>query len=924
MKNKIGIAAVIVVVAMFCCLVSRGETFTWTNALGDGDWTKPGNFVVGSDATGEVATAAPGASDDVYIPIGTTVTLEYDVADADRKASCEAFAAVSRVFPYAGDVIDITVPDGETLPLACAVSCGTSESDANAGRIVKRGSGELDLNSVGKVTSGGEYYDYNCSITVDEGVLRLPQIGVDGHFHVGTTDVGKNGVLFTAATSSSTSTKFYSLNGSGLVTNDHGISRLQIATRSVFYGRLGGSILYYSSGWLTLGGSESTASAPSLEFSVYQNFGRGVASDAYGCVEVATFGRKAVDGVSTPSSIGYSETIQTRDNGGAFRYIGTGETTDKDLRIWPQTTDYPTYLDGGPHGGLVWTGLWGQRDNYYSTFQPMMIRLVLQGSNTAECVMSGKIECRSKGGTNYTFCITKQGTGTWRMAHNDDSDMRGAWRIVDGTLRYDTIAEVGVNSALGKSSVLYANKGAYALDENKVDYAFWLGGGSGGNRANLEYVGTTNCISSTRRFAVTGTGGVLNNGEGGFLRLSDFVATNTPSTLVLGGSNSLDNAADCIADGGNAQMSVVKEGSGTWRLGTNCTFTGSLDVKEGTLIVGNPLWGYYRWVIKATYNTTSTSGKERYVGLKSFGLFDADGNDRIFCLSHDGDWYANSSGQYCSNPYSYSKTVFGSDSQSLAIDEGHFRITYHDGKSKSFTTGGNADVSNLFAHVDYNPTFYSRTPQSPPLYESTNHWIVFTMRPKTGAPIASWDYVNAYYNATYQMISNCVLEASVDGASWTKIDEVTNDTEPTRNTWQSDNSTSYVVGYATHATGMKIPSGPTNVVVFAPSSVSVANGAVLKSQSLPERPVIRELAVDASTGGGTIDGFELASDLTLKITNMPSGGATIPVTFKNVTGLDDISGWTLNVDGRAKSVNRLSASAAGFTVTSPGTVLIVF
>ena len=198
------------------------------------------------------------------------------------------------------------------------------------------------------------------------------------------------------------------------------------------------------------------------------------------------------------------------------------------------------------------------------------------------------------------------------------------------------------------------------------------------------------------------------------------------------------------------------------------------------------------------------------------------------------------------------------------------------------------------------------------------------MRPKTGAPIASWDYVNAYYNATYQMISNCVLEASVDGASWTKIDEVTNDTEPTRNTWQSDNSTSYVVGYATHATGMKIPSGPTNVVVFAPSSVSVANGAVLKSQSLPERPVIRELAVDASTGGGTIDGFELASDLTLKITNMPSGGATIPVTFKNVTGLDDISGWTLNVDGRAKSVNRLSASAAGFTVTSPGTVLIVF
>ena len=905
---------------------ASAQTYSWTNARGDGDWTKPGNFALGSDGAGGVATVAPGSDDEVYIPINTTVTLEYDTDDASKKASCEAFAAVKRIRSYPGGVIDITVPENKTLSLACAISRGTSEVNYNLGHLVKRGAGELDLTSVGKVMSGSEFYDYYCAITVDEGALKLPQSGVTDDFHVGETTVNENGTLFTAATSSSKSTKFYSLFGDGIVTNDAGTSRMEIVSQSVFSGRLGGTIFYYSSGCITLDGTQSTAPGPGSSFTVYQNYGRGVSSNKYGCAEVALFGRKAVDGVSTPSSIGYAETCLTRDNGGAFRYIGTGETTDKDLRLWPQTTDYPTYLDGGPHGGLVWTGLWAQRDQEIRYLTPMMLRLVLQGSNTQECVMSGTIQNILKNETNYTFCITKQGTGTWRMAHNDDSDMRGVWRIINGTLRYDTIAEAGVNSALGKSSVLYANKVGLARDENKVDYAFWLGGGTSGNRADLEYVGETNCVSTTRRFAVTGAGGVLNNGVGGFLRLSDFIATNTASTLVLGGSNTLDNVADCIADGGNAKMSVVKEDSGTWRLGTNCTFTGVLEVKGGRLIVGNPLYGYYRWVIRATYSITGGSGKERYVGLRSFGLFDDEGNDRVYCLSHEGDWENTTSGYYQSHPYSYGG-IFGNSGGMLSIDEGHFRITKYKGTVKAFTTGGHAAVSNLFAHMDYNPQFWSRTPQMPPLYDTEDNWIVFTMRPKSGAPITSWDYVNTYPDSngnTYQMISNCVLEASVDGNSWTQLAEVTNDTKPTKGRWQSDNTTAYQVGYTTHTTGMPIPPGPTNDVVFAASSVSVAAGAVLEAQNLPEKPVIRRLVVDAAAGGGTIDGFAFASDTELVVVNAPSGGdIAVSMTFRKVSGLDDVSGWTLSINGKSKPSERLTASDAGFRITSPGMCLIV-
>lgn len=905
---------------------SHAGEYCWTNARGDGDWTKPGNFVVGSSTSGEVATVAPGADDEVYIR-GATVTLEYDTNDAAKMASCEAFAAVKQIHPTDTSVIDITVPANETLALSCAITWGTSEKYYNRGHLIKRGAGELDLTSVGKVTASGEFYDYYCAITVGEGVLKLPQSNVEDHFHVGETTVNENGTLFTAVTTSSIATKFYSLFGSGTVTNDVKTSRMMVDSRSVFSGRLGGQINYYSAGCITLTGTESTAPGSGSDFTVYQNYGRGVSSNKYGCAEVALFGRKPVDGVNTPSSIGYAVTCQTRDNGGAFRYIGTGETTDKDLRLWPQTTDYPTYLDGGPYGGLVWTGIWGHRDTTVSSYQHKMQRLVIQGSNTAECVMSGKIEVPlDRGGTNYTFYITKAGTGTWRMQHNNGSRMHGAWRIRNGTLRYDTIAEKGVNSALGSSTMLYKDiGGALALDENKVDYAFWLGGGKGGNRANLEYVGATNCVSTTRRFAIDGVGGILNNGSG-FLRLSDFYATNNTATLVLGGTNALDNVADDIADGDKVAMSVVKEGSGTWRLGTNCTFTGALDVKGGTLVVGNPLWNYYRWVIRATYNTTSDSGAERNFGLKSFGLFDADGNDRVYCLSHEGDWYKYGSKEYyCSYPYSYASEVFGGGWSVLSIDEGHFRITRYSGEFNAFTTGDHSAVSNLFAHSDWaSPNFYSRNPnQAPPLYTNEDRWFAFTMRPVSGTPITSWDYVNDYYNKDYQMISNCVLEASLDGRTWTKLDEVTNDTKPTRGKWQSDNTTAYVAGYTTHTTGMPIPPGPTNDVAFTASSVSVAAGAVLKAQNVREKPVIRRLVVDAA-GGGTIDGFAFAPDTELVVVNAPSSGnIAVPITLSNVSGLDDISGWSLSVNGKSKSSALLTASGTGFKITSPGVILIV-
>ena len=553
--------------------------------------------------------------------------------------------------------------------------------------------------------------------------------------------------------------------------------------------------------------------------------------------------------------------------------------------------------------------------------------------------MSGKIISPTQFTTNYTFCITKQGTGTWRMVHNNASDMRGVWRIVNGTLRFDTLADAGVNSALGKSTRLYKNTQGLALDANKVDYAFWLGGGTSTNRANLEYVGATNCVSTTRRFAVTGTGAILNNGDG-FLRLSDFFATNAPTTLVLGGANKLDNVVDGISDGGNARMSVVKEGSGTWRLGTNCTFTGSLDVNGGTLIVGNAeLYNYYRWIVKESFfgSDTRDGSTSQMFGLRSFGLFDADGNDRTYGVTDgadgDGEWTMGS--YYTGTMYNY-EGVFGSGDRKvgfLGVKEGHVRITKYNGDSLRVSRSPATIMQDLFLHTNLTGYVWSRDRQVPPWHEDPDSWIMFTIHPVKGAPITSWDFVNnlaaesGSSRKAFQLIKMCELQASVGGCEWDSLANLDYDgygTEyrPPVNTWRSDNTTLYQAGYTTHTTGMPIPPGPTNAVAFAASSVSVAAGAELIARA-PEKPVIRALTVDGLAGGGTIDGFAFASDLTLTVDNVASAaGLTIPMTFRNVEGLET-SRWTVSVGDNVKAGLHVSASSTGLTIIPTGMQFII-
>lgn len=77
-------------------------------------------------------------------------------------------------------------------------------------------------------------------------------------------------------------------------------------------------------------------------------------------------------------------------------------------------------------------------------------------------------------------------------------------------------------------------------------------------------------------------------------------------------------------------------------------------------------------------------------------------------------------------------------------------------------------------------------------------------------------------------------------------------------------------------------------------SVSVASGATLRTQT---PVVISSLKVNAA-GAGTMDGFTFAENGTLNVTAESfADSIDLPGTYVNCTGLGNIAGWSLELNG---------------------------
>lgn len=164
---------------------------------------------------------------------------------------------------------------------------------------------------------------------------------------------------------------------------------------------------------------------------------------------------------------------------------------------------------------------------------------------------------------NAISSFAKLGSGTQVMS--GANTYTGITRISGGLLSTQLLANGGVASGIGASSVLAAN--------------LVLDGGS------LQYTGTG--TSTNRQFTLTTNGGGLDASGSGALNFTSTAAITLngagPRTFALAGSSTAANTLNAVLGDNGGRSSLLKTGAGRWVLTANQNYTGETAIAEGTL-----------------------------------------------------------------------------------------------------------------------------------------------------------------------------------------------------------------------------------------------------------------------------------------------------------------------------------------------------
>jgi hypothetical protein len=552
------------------------------------------------------------------------------------------------------------------------------------------------------------------------------------------------------------------------------------------------------------------------------------------------------------------------------------------------------------------------------------IAIILSGSNTKPCVVDCKIEPpASTAETTYTTYITKRGTGTWRFNSNSERKNTGVLAVEEGTVQFESIEEKGGVCSLGLSTQLFKKHFGSSEEGVPVDYAFLLGTtnatGAVATEGVMEHVGGTAAKCRTRPFALLGNGRIV--ASGGALDLSGFSSEAAGERiLTIAGTNSAKNAIAGITDGAGI-VSVVKEGTNVWKFCGTLDFSGDLFVKGGTVEVEGPGL-QYTWFRFNSYEVQATrfgdmtqtyryqhkfdefslfdaNGKRQNIGFtcpddnkEAAGQYEVTGDATVLepgtmCPGRPGKWY-----YYKSGLYGLAKITDQSTNSSST-----FIGWYYD-------AGSTANASSI---------------------DRPDRRLSFAMRLTNGTPeIVRYDFCSSTMTAA--SVSNCPstfsLEGSCDGSNWTVLHAITNNAvNSAGGRWVSDD-TEFSTQYTN--TGFPVTGHTTGVVPLANvRSVSVAAGATLRA--IGNASPIKGLVVDAN-GAGTIDGFAFSSDdgCTLNVLNAGSFQAlSLPGTYLNVTGLENVKNWTVAINGVAKANVSAVVSDGSIMIVKKGLVLSI-
>ena len=890
------------------------------------DLSLPSSYTIGS-ADGADATTTPGGNDEVIVPSGT---FSFNA----NSASFTTLSGVKRVRPQEGAVLEITVNEGDSCVFNAPVNdngtVGAVANDAPTlnywGRIVKKGNGSLTLASFGKTKNGSYNQDYLATIEIAEGALKLPQTA-STYMNFGNVVIADGATLFTCRNGTNgVGTYLHSLSGYGIVTNEttsavgapFGLHKRQSVANSEFHGRICAPVYIQNYGHLTQFGHDtginSRVRVSRNEGHLNDGFGMGV----YSFEDVALLGPEAY--------------VDLNDDGGGIHYFGGADATvSKTIRLYTYT--YPAFLDAGSHGGLTFSGYDGISVNMMgSNSQSVQKWLVLTGSNTVPCNITGKFKESNFGGTFATYrtiFTQKLGSGTWRMSGNRGHG--GGFAIEEGTLQFDTIAERGVDCSLGFSTNLSA--ACSVSDPVPVPYAFTLGSTNEAvPTAAFEFVGEKSSICSTRPLVLAGAGGSLRasgasgaeDERGARLGFSGVSARDAgETTLVLDGDNVKFNTAANITDG-DGTVSVVKDGAGEWYLSGTNSFSGDLRVKAGTLTVLGPKYTWFRFTVKQLGLRDNNR-----MQVRELALYDRQGVRQNICLKVDTNEVENAkiSGQTHFPDSDWAGLLPGS----FAFGSATLKCSYgtnanvNRGVDQFFDDVGNAvsaGVTRFDGTTSYGNIFemYVYSTANAKMYihdDNPNSWIPFVMRLTNGAPeIVAYDIQGMGTGNQDYMPNKGTMEASVDGIFWDLVE--TNETGEAvavhdydikgrniGNTWYSDNSSSVNWNPATGTTprpGKGFPMRPRADLPMPLQnvrSVAVDAGATLRTET---ETVISSLKVD-SQGAGTLEGFTFAASGTLDVVHdgKVRNVVDLPGTYVSCSGFENLAKWTLKINGEPTS-----------------------
>ena len=836
-------------------------------------------LVITSDVTNWEGLTLPDAGEEIIIKDGVT-------AKVTTRAALEAIKDCSRIRPETPTSrFYVDVPAGETWTNFCPMSAvnlaDAGNIDCDKGEIYKTGEGTLCLQTVNHLKVGsGTLYDWWTGLTAAEGHLRLPKTESDGTHYIGYVTVS-NGAAFHLVESGDTYAR--GIFGDGTITNDSATARKFFVMNmksynpdSHFYGAIGGAISEFHN---------------QKNGSVYL-YGTNSSVNAFMMICESVLGVRKIGNSGENSSVGRGDVFFRTDGEPTLRFLGTHDDAGKTLWLYQHASNR-AFLDGGVYGGLNWTGSIKPRDAVAA-----MRALVFTGSNVNECVVSGPLE-----GNLY---YEKEGSGTWRFTDHDKRLFSTGFAVREGVFAYDSLLEQGRLCSLGLATNLTASGGALPLA--KVDYAFTLGTTKETDSpAVLAYTGTNGYTCTTRPLALVGRGGHFRNDTDHPIRfrgVSSLAEGDDVKELVLDGSGAGTNEVADVSDGAGV-TGVTKDGTGTWRMSGDLTFTGPLSVKKGTLVIrkteaGNYKW--FRWTIQS-HKTPESTTVQSYLAINAVGFFDENGTVQSGTVKYSGECGDVKPGQYC-----------------LATDCWHDNYKISEGKY--------GNDNNLFTmSQDYGlyATFYNpkTSDVTYPKKDKPDTWLsIVAHLPESAAKIRYFDFMNTWNaNAYGRGVGNggSSLEGSVDGLHWNMITNNITFTQPTASwTWTLSNTT----GFGTHKAGVEIVDASTDKaysVLTGDPAISVAPGAKLVADG---DITIKNLTLDGEKGMGTLDGFAFDESGTINIVGDKAKFLDkAPADIRGAT-VGRVSNWAVSVNGTLKPGWKVAASSDGIKIIKSGMVLL--